>query len=188
MQTAKALELARSKGLDLVEVAANAHPPVCRIMDYGKYRYEQQKSQQMARKKQTVIQIKEVKFRPKTDEHDYQTKLKHISRFLEGGDRCKVTIFFRGREIVHKDRGLMVLERVIKDTVDICKVEQRPQHEGRTMNMLLSPVKKKEAKVQLQKPKNSRENKEYQKAKAAAKEKRAAERAAELEKAKKSAE
>ena len=160
MQTAKALELARSKGLDLVEVAANAHPPVCRIMDYGKYRYEQQKSQQKAKKKQTVIQIKEVKFRPKTDEHDYQTKLKHICRFLDGGDRCKVTIFFRGREIVHKDRGLMVLERVMEDTADICKVEQRPQHEGRTMNMLLSPIKKKQPKVATKgKGKKSRGNK-----------------------------
>ena len=104
MATSEALALAQNKGLDLVEVSPNADPPVCRIMDYGKFKYEQQKRQQEAKKKQTVIQIKEVKFRPKTDEHDYQTKLKHIRRFLEEGDRCKVAVFFRGREIVHKDR------------------------------------------------------------------------------------
>lgn len=112
-------------------------------MDFGKYKYQQQKKQQEARKKQTTIQLKEIKVRPKTDEHDYQTKLKHIKRFLEAGDRCKVTVFFRGREIVHKDRGLIILKRVIEDLGDQTKVEQEPRSEGRTMNMLLSPVIKK---------------------------------------------
>jgi len=142
MATRDALDRAREKGLDLVEVAPNADPPVCKIMDYGKFKYQQQKKLQEAKKKQTVIKIKEVKFRPKTDEHDYQTKLKKIVRFLEGGDRCKVTIFFRGREIVHKDRGLAMLERVVEDTQDLAKVESKPMSEGRTMTMMLAPVKK----------------------------------------------
>jgi len=142
MATRDALDRAREKGLDLVEVAPNADPPVCKIMDYGKFKYQQQKKLQEAKKKQTVIKIKEVKFRPKTDEHDYLTKLKQIVKFLEGGDRCKVTIFFRGREIVHKDRGLAMLERVVEDTQDLAKVESRPMSEGRTMTMMLAPVKK----------------------------------------------
>ncbi|WP_291329864.1 translation initiation factor IF-3 [Desulfovibrio sp. UCD-KL4C] len=142
ISTADALELAMSRGLDLVEVAEKEDPPVCKIMDYGKFKYQQQKRKQEAKKKQTVIQIKEVKFRPKTDEHDYQTKLKHIRRFLDDGDRCKVTIFFRGREIVHKDRGLIVLERVKEDTKDLAKMDQAPRSEGRTMNMMLAPIKK----------------------------------------------
>lgn len=142
MATRDALDRAREKGLDLVEVAPNADPPVCKIMDYGKFKYQQQKKLQEAKKKQTVIKIKEVKFRPKTDEHDYQTKLKKIVKFLEGGDRCKVTIFFRGREIVHKDRGLAMLERVVVDTQDLAKVESKPMSEGRTMTMMLAPVKK----------------------------------------------
>ena len=142
LATRDALQIARDRGFDLVEVAPNADPPVCRIMDYGKFKYQQQKKAQEAKKKQTVIKIKEVKFRPKTDEHDYQTKLKQIAKFLEGGDRCKVTVFFRGREIVHKDRGLLVLEKVQQDTQDIAKVESRPTSEGRTMTMMLTPVKK----------------------------------------------
>ncbi|NDV19542.1 translation initiation factor IF-3 [Pseudodesulfovibrio sp. JC047] len=142
LATRDALERAREKGLDLVEVAPNADPPVCKIMDYGKFKYQQQKKLQEAKKKQTVIKIKEVKFRPKTDEHDYQTKLKKIVKFLAAGDRCKVTIFFRGREIVHKDRGLMMLDRVVEDTQDIAKVESKPMSEGRTMTMMLAPVKK----------------------------------------------
>ncbi len=140
--------MAQEKGLDLVEVAPNADPPVCRIMDYGKYKYEQQKKQQSARKKQSQVQIKEIKFRPKTDEHDYQTKMKHIRRFLDGGDRVKVTIFFRGREIVHKDRGNMILERVAEDLADEAKVEQSARSEGRTMFILLAPDKKQPEKKQ----------------------------------------
>ncbi len=124
-------------------MAPNADPPVCKIMDFGKYKYEQQKKQQSARKKQTQVQIKEIKFRPKTDEHDYQTKLRHIRRFLEEGDRCKATIFFRGREIVHKDRGEIVLTRVAQDTADLAKVEQEARAEGRTLFIMLAPIPKK---------------------------------------------
>ena len=142
MPTDRAVALAQDKGLDLVEVAPNADPPVCRVMDYGKFKYQQQKRQHEAKKKQTVIQIKEVKFRPKTDEHDYQTKLKHIRRFLEDGDRCKITVFFRGREVVHKDRGEAVLLRVVADTEGLAKVEQEAVFEGRTMTLMLAPVKK----------------------------------------------
>lgn len=138
-----AIALAKEKGLDLVEVAATAEPPVCRVMDYGKYKYEQQKKKQEAKKRQTVVQIKEIKVRPKTDEHDYQTKLKHVRRFLEEGDRCKVTVFFRGREIVHKDRGLTILDRFIEDTKDLAKVDQEARAEGRTLQMLLAPIPKK---------------------------------------------
>lgn len=137
-----AIAAAKELGLDLVEVAATAEPPVCRIMDYGRFKYETQKKKQEAKKRQTVIQIKEIKLRPKTDEHDYQTKVNHIRRFIEGGDRCKVTIFFRGREIVHKDRGQIMLDRVVEDTKDIAKVEQEARAEGRTLHMMLVPLPK----------------------------------------------
>eukprot|EP01029_Cantina_marsupialis_P029590 TRINITY_DN78187_c0_g1_i2.p1 TRINITY_DN78187_c0_g1~~TRINITY_DN78187_c0_g1_i2.p1 ORF type:complete len:169 (-),score=13.47 TRINITY_DN78187_c0_g1_i2:87-593(-) len=139
----QAIDIAKEKGLDLVEVAANAEPPVCKIMDYGKYKFELKKKKQEAKKNAAVVQVKEIKVRPKTDEHDYQTKLKHIRRFLEAGDRCKVTVFFRGREIVHKDRGLTILERAMADTKDIAKVDQMPRSEGRTLHMLLVPTAKK---------------------------------------------
>lgn len=139
----EALALAKEHGLDLVEVAANAEPPVCRIMDYGKFKYEAQKKKQEAKKRQAVVQIKEIKVRPKTDDHDFETKVRHIRRFLEDGDRVKVTVFFRGREIVHKDRGVAILERVIEDTKDVSRVEQEPRAEGRTLQMLLTPVSKK---------------------------------------------
>ncbi|MFP5222790.1 MAG: translation initiation factor IF-3 [Acidobacteriota bacterium] len=141
--TSEALRLAQEKGLDLVEVAAAADPPVCRIMDYGKFKYQQQKKQQEAKKKSTVILVKEIKVRPKTDEHDYLTKLKHIRRFLEEGDRCKVSVFFRGREVVHKDRGAAILARIVVDLGDLAKVEQEPRFEGRIMNMMLAPTVKK---------------------------------------------
>jgi len=136
-----ALAAARDIGMDLVEVASTSEPPVCRIMDYGKFKYETQKKKQEAKKRQTIVQIKEIKVRPKTDDHDYETKVRHIRRFIEAGDRCKVTVFFRGREIVHKDRGLSILERVILDTQDIAKVDQDPKSEGRTLQMLLVPRK-----------------------------------------------
>ena len=139
----EAISIAREQGYDLVEVAATADPPVCRIMDYGKYKYEQQKKKQDAKKRQTVVQIKEIKLRPKTDEHDFETKLKHIKRFLEDGDRVKVTIFFRGREIVHKDRGVAVIDRVIEETKELARVDQEPRPEGRTLQMLLAPLVKK---------------------------------------------
>lgn len=140
---ADAIALAKDAGLDLVEVAATADPPVCRIMDFGRFKYEQQQKKKEARKNQSVVQIKEIKVRPKTDDHDYETKLRHIRRFLADGDRCKVTVFFRGREIVHKDRGHTILDRVIEDTRDIGKVEQEPSAEGRTLQMLLMPLPKK---------------------------------------------
>lgn len=138
-----AIAMAKEHGFDLVEVASAAEPPVCRIMDFGKFKYEQQKKKQEAKKRQTVVQIKEIKVRPKTDDHDYETKLRHVRRFLEEGDRCKVTVFFRGREIVHKDRGQTILERFIADTKDVAKLEQDPSAEGRTLQMLLSPLPKK---------------------------------------------
>lgn len=139
----EAVRIAKDHGLDLVEVAATADPPVCRIMDYGKFKYEAQKKKQEAKKRQTVVQIKEIKVRPKTDEHDFETKVRHIRRFLEEGDRVKVTVFFRGREIVHKDRGIVMLDRIILETKDLGKVEQEPKAEGRTLQMLLSPLPKK---------------------------------------------
>ena len=139
----EAIALAKEAGMDLVEVAATADPPVCRIMDFGKFKYEQQQKKKEAKKNQSVVQIREIKVRPKTDDHDYETKLRHIRRFLTDGDRCKVTVFFRGREIVHKDRGQAILERVIEDTKDIGKVEQEPSAEGRTLQMLLMPLPKK---------------------------------------------
>lgn len=141
LQRGDAIAMAKEAGLDLVEVAATSDPPVCRIMDYGKFRYEQQKKKQEARKKQTVVQIKEIKVRPKTDDHDYETKLRHIRRFLEDGDRCKISVFFRGREIVHKDRGQDMLDRVVRDLADVAKVEQEAHAEGRMLQMLLVPKK-----------------------------------------------
>ena len=136
----EALQMAQDAGLDLVEVAASANPPVCRIMDYGKYRYEAQKKKQEAKKRQAVVEIKEIKLRPKTDEHDYQTKLKHIRRFIEDDARCKVTIFFRDREIVHKDRGQAMLDRVAEDVRDIARIDQDARAEGRTLFMMLAPL------------------------------------------------
>ncbi len=141
LQRSEAIAMAQEVGCDLVEVSSNSEPPVCRIMDYGKFKYEQQKKKQDAKKRQAVVQVKEIKVRPKTDEHDYETKVKHIRRFLEDGDRCKVTVFFRGREIVHKDRGLDILERIVKDLEEVAKVEQEPRAEGRTLQMLLVPKK-----------------------------------------------
>lgn len=136
-----AIAAAREEGCDLVEVSSNSEPPVCRIMDYGKFKYEQQKKRQDAKKRQAVVQVKEIKVRPKTDDHDYETKVRHVRRFLEDGDRCKVTVFFRGREIVHKERGMDILERFVKDLGDVARVDQEPRAEGRTLQMLLVPKK-----------------------------------------------
>ncbi len=143
MSVPEALEHAEASGLDLVEVAPNAKPPVCKIMDYGKFLYEEKKKSQEAKKRQTQIQVKEIKFRPHTDDHDLQTKIKHIRRFIEDGDRCKVTVFFRGREMAHKDRGQLVLDRVVEMLSDVAKVEQASKVEGRTMFLLLSGLPKK---------------------------------------------
>ncbi len=139
MSLQDALNAAREEGLDLVEVAPNADPPVCKIMDYGKFRYQQSKRSQEAKKKQTVIQVKEVKLRPKTDEHDIQTKLRHIRRFLAQKDKAKVTVIFRGREIAFKDRGEMVLQKVLEELKDEVVVEMPPKMEGRNLVMILAP-------------------------------------------------
>ena len=139
----KALDAADDVGLDLVEIQPNAEPPVCRIMDYGKFVFEQKKQRQEAKKKQKQVHVKEVKFRPGTDEGDYRVKLRNLIRFLEDGDKAKVTIRFRGREHAHRELGLKVLERVEADLADYAAVEQQPQMEGRQMVMVLSPKKKK---------------------------------------------
>ncbi len=135
----RALEQATLDELDLVEVAPNAEPPVCKIMDYGKFKYQQNKRSQEAKKKQTVIQVKEVKVRPKTDEHDLQVKIKHVKRFLAQKDKAKVTIMFRGREIAYADQGAKVLERIQEELKEEALVEQAPKMEGRNMVMILAP-------------------------------------------------
>ncbi|MEA2102325.1 MAG: translation initiation factor IF-3 [Thermodesulfobacteriota bacterium] len=136
-----AIERARDDyGMDLVEVAPKARPPVCRIMEYGKYKYEKSKRDHLAKKKQKVIVVKEIKFRPKTDEHDYQFKLKHIIKFLKADNKVKVVIFFRGREVVHKDKGYAILKRVREEVADIGTADNEPKFEGRTMIMMMSPT------------------------------------------------
>ncbi|WP_376695508.1 translation initiation factor IF-3 [Wenzhouxiangella sp. EGI_FJ10305] len=136
-----ALARAEEEGMDLVEIAPQAEPPVCRIMDWGKYRFEQSKKAQAARKKQKQVQIKEVKFRPGTDDHDYDVKMRNLRRFIEEGDKVKVTLRFRGREMAHQELGLEILQRVEKDMAEETVVEQRPRMEGRQMVMMLSPKK-----------------------------------------------
>lgn len=142
MPTIQAMDLAREAGLDLVEVAPQAEPPVCRVMDFGKFVFELNKKASTARKKTKQIQVKEVKFRPGTDEGDYQVKLKNLVRFLTGGDKAKVTLRFRGREMAHQELGLQLLQRVEKDLEELATVEQRPQLEGRQMVMVMSPKKR----------------------------------------------
>lgn len=140
---AHAKQVAEEAGLDLVEVSPNAKPPVCRIMDYGKYKFEQSKKQQEAKKKQKQIQVKEVKFRPGTDEGDYQVKLRNLKRFLSDGDKTKVTVRFRGREMAHQEIGSKLLERIEQDLSEYGAVEQYPKMEGRQMIMIVGPTKKK---------------------------------------------
>jgi translation initiation factor IF-3 len=142
MTREEALRLAADDGLDLVEVAPTAEPPVCKVMDYGKFVFEQNKKTQVAKKKQRQIQVKEVKFRPGTEEGDYQVKMKNLVRFLTAGDKAKVTLRFRGREMAHKELGAKLLERVRDDLVELASVEQFPQMEGRQMTMVLTPKKK----------------------------------------------
>lgn len=142
MPTREALQLATDAGLDLVEVSPNAAPPVVRVMDYGKYVFEQNKKNQVAKRKQKQIQIKEVKFRPGTEEGDYQVKLRNLVRFLTEGDKAKVTLRFRGREMMHQDLGRKLLLRVEADLAELALVEQHPRLEGRQMVMVLSPKKK----------------------------------------------
>jgi translation initiation factor IF-3 len=138
MPPPQALAIARSRGLDLVEVAAAATPPVCRIMDFGKYQYQEQKRAREARKHQKVIEVKEIKFRPKVDEHDYLFKKKHIERFLEDGDKVKATIFFRGREMAHPEIGLRILQRLLEELAEVAVPENMPRREGNTMHVILS--------------------------------------------------
>lgn len=139
MSSAEALERARQAGLDLVEVNPKAQPPVCRLMDYGKFKYEQKKQANLARKRQTVIEIKEIKFRPKTDDHDYDFKLRHIRRFLADGDKAKITVRFRGRELAHPQVAQQLLDRIVNELKDEAVVEQGSRMEGRTMFLLLAP-------------------------------------------------
>ena len=139
MMTADALKRAQEAGLDLVEVSPNADPPVCKIMDYGKFKYEEQKKKNEARKKQKTIDVKEIKLRPNIDRHDYDVKMRSIVKFLNEGDKVKVTMRFRGREMAHQNLGLDVLHRVRDDLEELSKIEQFPKMEGRQMVMVLSP-------------------------------------------------
>jgi len=136
---AEALAKAQEAGLDLVEISPNATPPVCKLLDFGKYKYQEQKKQAEARKKQKVVEVKELKFRPMIDDHDYDVKLRSMQRFFEEGDKVKVTLRFRGREMAHQDLGIKLLNRVKDDTVKIAKVESEPRVEGRQMVMVLAP-------------------------------------------------
>ncbi len=138
----EALTIAREQELDLVEVAPNANPPVCRIMDFGKYRYEQDQRRKESRRKTSNVVIKEMKFRPKIDGHDYTTKMKHVERFLGEGSKVKLTIMFRGREMAHPELGRKILERVAEQVSDIAVVESAPRQDGRNMTMVLNPTRK----------------------------------------------
>jgi translation initiation factor IF-3 len=141
MRTSEALRYAQERDLDLVEVAPDARPPVCRVLDYSKYKYEQAQKQKQARKHQQQITIREIKFRPKIAENDYLTKKGHVERFLRHKDKVKVTIMFRGREVTHPERGVMILDRLAEELSDIGVVEQRPLQDGRNMTMMLGPSK-----------------------------------------------
>src|SRR6476619_6292431 len=141
MKTAEALRYAQSKDLDLVEVAPEARPPVCRVLDYSKYKYEQAQKQKQARKHQQQINVREIKFRPKIAPHDYATKKGHVTRFLLAKDKVKVTIMFRGREVTHPERGDTLLDRLAEELAEIATVEQRPNLDGRNMTMVLGPSK-----------------------------------------------
>jgi translation initiation factor IF-3 len=137
----RAMMLAEEAGLDLVEISPNATPPVAKIMDFGKYKYETQKKESEARKKQKIIEVKEIKFRPNTDTHDYDVKMRSVLKFLQGGDKVKITLRFRGREMAHAELGRKLLERVAEDVTDHGKIEAIPRLEGRQMVMMINPVK-----------------------------------------------
>ena len=139
VDTHRAIRYAEDRGLDLVEVAGNAAPPVCKVMDFGKFKYEAQKKANEARKKQKIIEVKEIKIRPNIDQHDYDVKMRSMTKFLNEGDKVKVTLRFRGREMAHQDLGLKVLERVREDLEELSKVEQFPKMGGRQMTMVISP-------------------------------------------------
>jgi translation initiation factor IF-3 len=135
----EALTMAADAGLDLVEIAPNADPPVCKILDFGKFKYEEQKKKNEARKKQKIIEVKEIKLRPSIDDHDYEVKMRSMNKFIEEGDKVKVTMRFRGRELAHQELGMNVLMRVREDLGEIAKVEQMPRMEGRQMTMVVAP-------------------------------------------------
>ena len=142
LKTPEALAYAQERDLDLVEVAPDARPPVCRVLDYSKYKYEQNQKQKAARKHQTQINVREIKFRPKIAQHDYDTKKGHVMRFLRDQSKVKVTIMFRGREMAHPERGEMILNRLAEDLGELATIEQRPQQDGRNMTMMLGPTTK----------------------------------------------
>ena len=152
MEVHEARRTAEERGLDLVEVAPNARPPVCKIMDYGRYKYEQAKKEKEAKKKQHHIAIKEMKFRPKIDDHDYDFKVAHVREFLEKGDKVKLTIMFRGREMMHQEFGRAILDRIKVDIEDLAIVEQEPKSEGRNMTMVVAPARGVSASVKRQEP------------------------------------
>jgi translation initiation factor IF-3 len=143
MDTREAIRTARDRGMDLVEVAPNADPPVCKIIDFGKFQYEQKKKANEAKKKQVIITVKEVKFRPGTDDHDYSYRMKHAREWLTEGDKVKATIWFRGREMTHRELGARILERLEKDLADISEVEMRPRMEGNQMFIIFGPKRHK---------------------------------------------
>ena len=139
VSVAEALQLAQEAGLDLVEISPNATPPVCKLLDFGKYKYQEQKKAAEARKKQKVVEVKEIKFRPMIDDHDYDVKMRSMKRFFEEGDKVKVTLRFRGREMAHQELGARLLERVKGDTEKLAQIEMEPRFEGRQMVMVLAP-------------------------------------------------
>jgi translation initiation factor IF-3 len=151
MPTHEALRKAEARSLDLVEVNPKSNPPVCKILDYGKYKYEEKKRANEAKKKQTVVELKEIKLRPKTDEHDLMVKLRHARRFIEAGNKVKCTVRFRGREITHPERAKMQLDWILENVQDLANVEQRPQMEGRTMSLIIAPKPQVMHKVQIEK-------------------------------------
>lgn len=138
----EAIRYAEERGLDLVEVAPDANPPVCKVMDYGKFKYEMKKKMQSAKKKQTTVVVKEIKIRPKIEEHDYQVKLKHIRRFLEEGNKVRVIVMFKGRELIFMDKGLKLVERILKDVEDLGTQEKEPVKDEKTIVLMITPHKK----------------------------------------------
>jgi translation initiation factor IF-3 len=155
MDTREAIRLARERSMDLVEVAPNADPPVCKIIDFGKFQYEQKKKANEAKKKQVVITVKEVKFRPGTDLHDYSYRMKHAREWLSGGDKVKATIWFRGREMTHRELGARILEQLEKDLADVGDVEMRPRMEGNQMFTIFQPKRHKTSRQQQDKSRES---------------------------------
>ena len=139
LDTREARKLAENENLDLVEVSPTAKPPVCKIMDYGKFKYEQDKKKRVAKKHQTVIHVKEVKIRPATDKHDLETKIKHVRRFLEDGNKAKITVRFRGREMAHRELGMDILQKLIQEVSEIAKIDTEPKFEGKMLTAILAP-------------------------------------------------